>query len=201
MSSPADGSTRSPDHATVVTPTRPAERSRQSPTLIPIQTPPDAFAVNTAGSDGAGSATPQPIGQQHHPGRRVQLLDDAIEQDLIRQNRGPQARPAMVTPADFSRLPSQASRERPAALPQDEGGDRRTVVPMAVESPVMGRTSPGDTMADRRTQTPKLQVSIGRVEIKAMPPPPPPFPPQPPARTQPVMSLDTYLKRRRERRR
>ena len=58
-----------------------------------------------------------------------------------------------------------------------------------------------DQAAERRhsqPEPPTIQVTIGRIEVRATPPPQPLAPPPAPPRARPALSLDDYLAKRRE---
>ncbi|HEX3530697.1 MAG TPA: hypothetical protein VH988_26840 [Thermoanaerobaculia bacterium] len=67
---------------------------------------------------------------------------------------------------------------------EDAGGPRQDFSPAAW------------TADDRAEPEPTIEITIGRIEVKA--PPPPPAPRPRPARPGPRVSLNEYLRRRRE---
>jgi hypothetical protein len=117
------------------------------------------------------------------------------------------SRPALVTPSSSEPMPADAIRNRPRALRSEKGmeltpGEReshrkltsgrdvRAISPRPVslrfDAPAQRPGSP--------PVAPTINVTIGRIEVRATPPPRAPAPaPRPPA---PVMSLDEYLRQR-----
>jgi hypothetical protein len=104
---------------------------------------------------------------------------------------------AMTDPGE---RPGEWQAERRAAPPSVPPPDRGPVA--TVTGTVRERTQPAvpERPAADPTGAATVQVSIGRIEVRAAPPPeaPPPegAPPAPPAPRAPTLSLDDYLRRR-----
>ena len=105
------------------------------------------------------------------------------------------------------REPSRA--ERPGHVPPprepetrpEEPWVRSSLVPREVLRETLGGASEasqaaGWTAGERAEPEPTIEITIGRIEVKA--PPQPPAPPARPARPGPRISLNEYLRRRRE---
>lgn len=102
--------------------------------------------------------------------------------------------PAPYSPASiFNRRQGQmesASQARPLANTTRDS--HLEPLPVEMELPAL---------SGRESQVPTVRVTIGRIEVKAAPPAPQPLPTTQaePARPEPVVSLQDYLQRRRER--
>lgn len=164
------------------------------------------------------SSARQPAASPHHLPRVASEMIAAATPELIQPgkidiNSAPvqfSNRPASLFPLVPMENAPPVETLTPAILDTaaqaralSNAGERQTAVPIDGEPFLSSQANREPAMAEWPTRRPSLQVSIGRVEVRAMPPPPPPPPPpkSAPARTQPVLSLNDYLKQRRERRR
>jgi hypothetical protein len=100
------------------------------------------------------------------------------------------------------------AREHPAAAPDRKEQDRsswtsRRAVSEAPDVPTAGRqgasplpesVAPGRPGITERTAPQTVQVTIGRVEVRAIPPVPEPARPLPESKPVPALSLDDYLR-------
>lgn len=106
----------------------------------------------------------------------------------------PPDQPARAPVAVTAASPPAASP--PAARPEEAHPGQQPIEPAAVPSPIVGGFRPTAPPATPTPapRPPSVQVTIGRVEVRAVfAPPPPPVPPPAPA---PIMSLDDYLSQR-----
>ena len=139
----------------------------------PQQPGPDrpTLAAAAAG-DATGAAPPRGVAE----GQRQPALEPAIprpEPFRVRTQRGPLPATVVVRPHVMSHIDPIRPVEPAAPVP--------AVLPKAMRKPA-----------------PTIQVTIGRIEVRAITLPAPPAPRFKPARPGPALSLDDYLKQRNE---
>jgi len=161
--------------------------------------PPVQRAREPRGIEDVGGGAPLPVegramgegsGVRSRGGDVRDIFDELDELTAIAET--PRPAPASSAPAPDEPLPRSAPL-RPAeefsltprfAHREDAVGPRQDFPPAAW------------TAGDRAEPEPTIEITIGRIEVKA--PPPPPAPRARPARPGPRISLNEYLRRRRE---
>ena len=197
----------------------PSDASRPSPTETPD--PPEAGARSRrpARPTPAGRVTPQDV-RESRPPRPVREGAGPPAETADRPE-------ALAVPSPTRRAPAEGpTPRRPDATPaapsvgnSDEVADRRlrpavTAVPegraerapaidgdfrRAADRPATPRAETRKRATSPPAREPTIQVTIGRIEVRAVTPPAQPAKPKKP--TAPRLSLDDYLRRRDEERR
>lgn len=162
---------------------------------------------NMGGTLGQSSA---PMAREINQGAAQRLEHDGAEFEAApsasRETLGPRSAPALkaqespVPPqgAPPQGVPPQTPPAPPSVLP------RSLVLPLQLRGPLRSQEGPARGASPPRLEEPRetpsaaptIQISIGRVEVRAAPAPRP-MPAPAPSRPTPSMSLDDYLNRSR----
>ena len=146
--------------------------------------------------DGTGSA--DTVVARRHSERHELAIDHSQEREpastprrgMLEEHDTATLRPARADAVSLTTPPAQLPARDEDQPPAPELRQRTNAVPPWVD-PAQGRRPepPG---------APTIHVSIGRIEVRAAPPPPAPPAPRPDRRPTPALSLNEYLRRRDE---
>lgn len=139
----------------------------------------------------------RPLAASERPAPSREVSSAATDQ--VARPGQPGAQPAPLA----TRQPVPGRTDRDPVAPADRGRDDDA--PLVPSPPVARRPSMGegerhaalsDPLGDARREEPAVSVTIGRVEVRAVFPSPPPARPAP--RPAPQLTLEEYVRQRRE---
>lgn len=166
-----------------------ASRSRLGAPAVNRAPPSPAHAAY----DGTGFDGPREPGSGEPRGRLAASSDS--------HRHVPDATPSLAAAARTPPITAPAQAEPTLARSAQEPQSRSDVVrPRAVRVPARARAPAPAPSRRQRAEPPPVQVTIGRIEVRAVAPAAPVVPPRAPRRPTP-MSLDEYLEQRRSERR
>jgi hypothetical protein len=182
-------------------PSHPSTDGQRDPQLV--MPPPAPMAADERTDAASPTEPPQPVRTQTSPPARERVPSDAVPQRERRAPISPEAGDATRQTQDRATA-DRAARQEPPALPPPrlpvtaplpENPALRVVpAPLRPAGAADARRRPREEIAAKTSEPPRVQVTIGRIEIRAVSAPPPPQPR--PAPRAPSMSLDEYLANR-----
>lgn len=155
-----------------------ASRSEGSKSRAQTQEGAPVTLVPVAGSEATAGPTP---GSGPEASGAAAVRPETLETLPPGRHRMPEIQPSVVL------VPQPPA---PAVVPREIVARREPAGPVP--------EGDGAAIPEPSVLPPSVQVTIGRVDVRAVMPPAPPAPPTPPARRTPALSLDDYLKRRNE---
>lgn len=175
--------TAEPSHAPAAQPQPPTRKSaRQPPAAIRGASRAKPAQASAAPQGEPTSMLPHVPAEQQHP-----LVVKPVVQQCTIEGKNPSKHPAptVVLPPE----PSQDHTTHPAAL-------EPVISSPQVNSRVKPTPAAPPQLVSVSEPVPRIQVTIGRIEVRSNTSPPPPKPRSAPVRRGPALSLDAYLEQR-----